>query len=329
MPRRILCVALLGAAFCAAVAPLSAQQRRTVRVVEVATDNDAYDFWIPMNVRPDHEYTHGMWLALEADAAPGWGRRLGGGRKPCNVAAADEACLSTRLELGQKLYTPTVDGAEPVPGQRAYAGWLYTSATARITSPRASRTFALEAGVTGAPSLGEQVHTLFHRLAGFWKPVGWKNQLRFEPGVVARYDETRILWEGHARGTRVVELAPSWGASLGNVETAARAGVRLRAGYRLPRPWGDRGERKFALWGMAGVRQDWVGRDLFLDGNTFGDRGVHVKRRPFVAQSELGGGFRLGAMTAEYRVTTRGRDYETQSGRHPYSSITLRFDRAQ
>ena len=323
---------LLAASLGAAAFPLAAQQRSPVHVVEVATDNDAYDFWIPPSVRPDHEYTHGMWLAVEAGAAPLWGRRLGGGRKPCGTAAAaeGESCLSTRFEVGQKLYTPRLDSVAPIPGQRPYAGWLYASATARASSARVRRSLGLEVGVTGPPSLGEEVQVLMHRIGGFWKPVGWRNQLRFEPGAVLRYDESRLLWEGRAGGERVADVTPHWGASAGNVLAGARAGLRVRAGHRLPHPWaGGRGDRRFAAWAVAGVRQDWVAHSLFLDGSTFHDGGVRVTRRPFVLQSDFGAAVRLGAVTAEYLVTVRNREYETQPARHTYSSITLRYERSE
>lgn len=314
-----------------AAAAAQARERGAVRAVEVGTDNDAYDFWIPPDVRPDRDYTYGGWLAAEVDAAPLWGR-LAKGRPACrDVASRAAGCLSTRLELGQKLFTPRVDGAEPVPGERPYAGWLYLAATARVADARARREVGVEAGVTGEPALGEPVHRLVHRIGGFWEPEGWDHQIPFEPGLVVRYDEARLLGEVRAAdGTRVAEVAPQWGASLGNVLTGARVGVRARAGWRLPHPWGaeDGARRGFAAWGTAGVRQDWVGHNLFLDGSTFGDRGVRVERRPFVTQGELGAGVRFRGLTAEYVVTVRGREYETQIKRHTYGTILLRYERA-
>lgn len=306
--------------------PAAAQ---TVRAVEVVTDNDVYAFWTPTSERADAEYTHGMWVAVEVDAAPGW-RRLVGGRAPCRAGAAPPAggCVSTRFELGQKLFTPRVDDDVPVPGQRPYAGWLFVRATAQVAEARRRREAGVEVGVTGEPSLGRVVHAGFHRAAGFWEPRGWRNQVDFEPGVVLHVDERRMVADGWVGGVRVAELVPEWGVALGNVLTGARAGARARLGWRVPHPWNaEPGSGGASVYLLAAGRGEWVGHSLFLDGNTFGDHGVRVARRPWVGQYEVGGGVRVRGLTAELTATRRGREYETQPGPHSFASITLRWER--
>lgn len=300
-----------------------------IRAVEVVTDNDVYAFWKSVADRPDAEYTHGMWVAVDVDAAPGWGR-LAGGRAPCRAAAPVPAggCVSTRLELGQKLFTPRVDDDEPVPGQRPYAGWLFVRATAQTSEARKRREVGVEVGVTGDPSLGRAVHAGFHRAAGFWEPRGWRNQVDFEPGVVLRVDERRVVVDGRVGEVRVAELVPEWGVTLGNVLTGARAGARARVGWRVPHPWNvEPGPGGVSVYGVAAARGEWVGHSIFLDGNTFGERGVRVARRPWVGQYEVGGGVRVRGLTAELTATTRGREYETQPAPHSFASITLRWER--
>jgi hypothetical protein len=320
-PARLLATLLAVAS----AAPAAAQ---TVRAVEVGTDNDAYTFWTP-ETRADADYTHGMWVAVELDAAPGW-RRLAGARPACraDAAAPAEGCLSTRLVLGQKLFTPRVDDRDPVPGERPYAGWLSLAATARVSAERVRREVGVELGVTGEPSLGEAVHTAFHRAVGFWEPAGWRNQVRFEPGVVLRYGERRLVAERRAGEVRVAELVPEWGVAAGNVLVGAHAGARARAGWRLPHPWdaAPRGAGA-SVYVTAAARGEWVGRSIFLDGNTFGDPGVSVERRPWVGQYEVGVGVRAGPVAAELTGTTRGRDYRTQPEPHSYATISVRWER--
>jgi hypothetical protein len=65
-----------------------------------------------------------------------------------------------------------------------------------------------------------------------------------------------------------------------------------------------------------------VARNLFLDGSTFGES-VSVERRPFVGQADAGAVVRYGPVSAEFRVTARGREYATADGVHPYSSISV------
>lgn len=66
-------------------------------------------------------------------------------------------------------------------------------------------------------------------------------------------------------------------------------------------------------------------RDLFLDGSTFGLRGVRVERRTWVAQGEAAFGIRGRGTELEYRFVLRGRDYATQDEPHPYGSLALRL----
>ena len=67
LPRRL----ALAAAFLALAAAPAAAQVREVRLV---LDNDAYDFWTPKRLRPDHDYTTGVDLRMELAGAPGWAR---------------------------------------------------------------------------------------------------------------------------------------------------------------------------------------------------------------------------------------------------------------
>jgi hypothetical protein len=309
---------LLAALTLLAASPAAAQ----LRAFTLASDNDSYDFWIPFATRPDQEYTNGLELRAELGAAPLWGRLL---RAPC--ATADSTCLSTELRVGQKIFTPRLDAPLLGPGERPYAGWLYLSAAGSAEEPRVRRTAGFEVGVTGPPSQGEWVQTTFHRLAGFRDPVGWSGQLRTEPGVVLRYGEEYVAAELSPAGIRVAEVMPYWGAAAGNVRTGAHAGIRLRAGYAVPRPWG-RAPHGISVYASAGARAEWVLRDLFLDGNTFHD-GPRVERIPDQGELEGALGVRLGPFGLEYRAISRTRSYETEPKGHQYGSfhVTLRTNR--
>ncbi|HEU0054625.1 MAG TPA: lipid A deacylase LpxR family protein, partial [Longimicrobium sp.] len=215
----------------ALASPVAAQ----VRELRVTSDNDAYDFWVPVDTRPDREYTNGFELSMDLAGGPLWARKLAPRAARCTGGEdAAAPCAETTLDFGQKLFTPRSDGVDPVPGERPYAGWLYLAGTAHLQTAARRRSLGVEVGVTGPPSLGRPVHTAWHRLLGFWSPDGWENQLRFEPGVEVRYDERRRLLESRAGETRVAWVAAEGGASLGNVRTEARAGVGTRLGWRVP-----------------------------------------------------------------------------------------------
>lgn len=333
MPRflslRLLPALLAAGVFAAAPALAQSPEAPAVRAVRVEADNDAFNFWVPVP-RPDHEYSHGVRMVVEADRAAGWGW-LAPSARPCTGGEAEgERCLSTRWEVGQKIFTPRRDAPAPLPGERPYAGWLYASGEGRVEGGALRRSLAVEVGVTGPPSLAEEVQTAYHALAGYWEPLGWQGQLAFEPGVVARYEESRLLVDAAAGGVRFATVAPHWRVSAGNVHTGAEAGVRAQLGYGVAHPWRAPGTRRgtpVALYAAGGARGEWVVRSLFLDGNTF-RAGPRVEKLPLVAETEVGVGVRVKRLVVEYRVATRGREYRTEPAAHRWATITVGVQRS-
>ncbi len=309
-------------------APAAAQSR--VRAVEVATDNDAYDFWIPMDSRPDQDYTHGMWLAVEQEGAPKWLRRFSPRTPACTAVGtpAEGACLATRWAVTQRLYTPRLDAPRPIAGERPYAGWLSASGEMRWIGERARRSVGVEMGVTGEPALGRPIQTAWHETFGFHRPLGWRNQIAFEPGVMVRWEEGRTLAGSGPGRPRTFDVTPRAGVVVGNVRTAGHAALRARLGSNLPHPWSgarEPGGGELSTWIVGGLRGELVARDLFLDGSTFAD-GPRVARRAAVGEWSGGVGASFRAVTAEYRVTARSREYRSQRPK-PYGTISIRVER--
>lgn len=311
----------LAAPFVAAAvaSPLAAQ----VRAFQLTSDNDAYNFWIPMDVRPDYEYSNGLRLAVEMEGARGW-KGLARALAPCASddapADAEAGCASTTVEVGQRLYGPRWDTYDPMPGQRPYAGWLYAAATGRVVDGATRHTFAVEAGVTGEPSQGRRVMEQVHRIGGFWRPVGWRHQLGFAPAVALRYAVERRVAEARVRGVRAGDLIAEAGASAGNLRTAMHAEARARAGTRLPHAWAA-ATRATSVYAVAGVRGEAVAHDLFLDGTVAGE--ARVTRTPWVAQTTWGVGVATRATTVEFRAQRRSAEYREAPGGHPYSTIEI------
>lgn len=328
-PVRLRRALALASSLACIAAPAAAQ----VRSFQLTSDNDAYNFWIPFDVRPDNEYSNGLRLAVEFAGAPVWkviARELG----PCaregdQAAPADPeaGCASTTVEIGQQLYAPRIDSPTPVRGQRPFAGWLYAAATGRVVDGPVRHTVGLEVGVTGGPSLGEATMEHYHAIFGFWNPKGWSHQLGFEPGVVLRYGVEHRVAELRVGGMRLADVAVDAGGSVGNVHTHARAGFRLRAGYDLPHLWMAGRARGTSLYASAGAEGRFVVRNLFLDGNTFSSQPARVQREPLVASRGWGVGLASGPFGAEFRVSTRTREYREEPGGHPVSTIELTWRR--
>jgi len=274
--------------------------------VRLVLDNDLFSPHRLDRKAPDYDYTAGTRLTWASQRTQWWAAHLG--------AARDSSRLRTLWEVGQEIYTPRNDAPEPLPGERPYAGWLYGSVTAEAARPGRTRSLTLQLGVTGPPSLAAPVQREVHRIAGFHEPLGWSHQVAFEPGVALRYAEAWTVTQ--ELGGAAAEVGPEWEVALGNVLTGARAGLRARIATTGLRRGGD------GVYLSAGVREEWVARNLFLDGNTF-QGGHRVAKLPFVPQAELGVGVRLGWLGLGYRATFRGREYRTQPTSHGWGSFSL------
>ncbi len=323
---RLICVAwLLLTAMVAGAAPLAHAQG--LRDVRVADDNGQFDFWLPPPQRPDVEFTNGARLHLSFDGAPVWGRWLTERPPSCAAPRADASCASTELEIGQEMYTPAnaITQAEPQRGARPYAGFLYTSLTARLATARRSDAIAAEVGVTGAPSLAEKIQTAWHRLIGYPRPLGWSHQIPFMAGAMLSATHQQELVHLTVSGLPVLSVVPQATASLGNVLTGARAGAEGRLGYGVAPPWAttrETGGRLVEVYALAAVRGEYIAYQLVLDGHTTRPA-QSVSRVPWVTQYEFGGGMRLGGVEVEYRGVTRSREYATGPAAHTYGTIAL------
>jgi hypothetical protein len=225
------------------------------------------------------------------------------------------------------MYTPSASiwTARPVPGQRPYAGWLYLSGTGRVASPVVSDAVTVEVGVTGVPSLAEQVQTSWHALIHYPPALGWSHQIPFQIGALVTAEHQREVLQARIDGTPVVSFVPAVSVSLGNVLTGASAGAEARLGYGVSTPWSTASgawSRPFEVYGLAGIRENLVITELFLDQETTSPD-WRVEKVPFVTQYELGGGVRFHALRLEFRGVTRSREYLTGPPQRSYGLLTL------
>lgn len=277
--------------------PASAQQ---VEALALRFDNDILALR-GTGKPPDYDYTHGLHLKAEFGGFP-WGL-------PQWMAAAEAGRVRSHLGAGQRIYTPRRDGPEPVPGERPYAGWLFVDAGVRLAGSGAEHRFDMELGVTGPAALGEPVQNGFHRLVGSTLQEGWEHQLRPEVAGMLRY--------GIARPTQLgaTELKPQAEVALGTLWSGAPAGLEVRSGA-------ERETR--GLSAAAAVRQEWVARNLFLDGNTFGSS-VRADKRSWVSEAAVSLGYGFERWDVEYRFVARSREYAAQPSAHGYGSVMVRW----
>jgi len=323
--------ALRGAAFGAflALSTTSSAVAQSPWRPALQLDNDAYNFWIHPAHRPDEEYTNGVRATLQSWSAPWWGKTFAPSTPDCTTRRTTGACRLTALTLGQDIYTPRLDRTPfTVPNwqaERPYFGWLFVEGKGMLASERLLRTTTATIGVSGPPSLGHAMQSLFHTINRRYtrEANGWETQVPFEPGIMLGHRIDALALRVGSPHDGVLDLVTSAGAAIGTVRTAGDVGGTLRLGANLSHPWQPRAWERRTNWdayAIVGGRLEYVARDMSLDG-TLHNRDRHVDRVPGVREYQFGFGVRLRQLQLEYRAITQTKEYETGPGHHTYSTM--------
>lgn len=250
--------------------------------------------------------------------------------------------------IGQSIFTPDdLSRSEPIEDDQPYAGWLYlgfgleSEVLPEADRPRYLDNFELQLGIIGPLSGAEQAQRIGHDLTDATDPKGWGNQLDNEPGINIFYSRQ---WTGAAEFALpsvdgypdlFFDVSPQLGMALGNVHIFGAGGLTFRLGNFLPDDHGPPVTRPSLPGSDSFPRQDGfsaylfgslegriVGRNIFLDGNTFNDSGPSVDKNALVGEGRLG----LALIYDDYRIaytqTFRSQEFEGQS-RHSFGSLTL------
>jgi lipid A 3-O-deacylase len=271
----------------------------TASVLRLQIDNDLIGLR-GAGPPPDYDYTHGTRISFTL---------------PNGTSA---------IALGQEIYTPRHNADAPMAGDRPYAAWLYGALVAMRRRGSTLDSVELRGGVTGPLALGEQLQNGVHRLLHNELERGWAHQIPARLAVDLRADRSMILL-----GRSVDSMRPSrfLGADLGGVAGSVRQEIHLtgaaywglgdaaRAGADAPlvrRPGG---------WYLeTGYRQEYVLRDLFVDGVRGGPAASRV---PWVGEGFLEAGANLSHWSISYRHVARSREYRAANGGHAYGSIAI------
>lgn len=265
--------------------------------------------------------------------------------------------------LGQSMYTPEDHSrSDLIVDDRPYTGLLYMGMSWNRRSHRPDAgyevldTRELTLGIIGPWSLAEQSQNLIHDLRDMDRFRGWDHQLHNEPAFKLTMERKFRPWAGAGA------IQPGWSSDaigryalrLGNIETAATAGLMLRAGWNVPNDFGSypirpgaesrppsasvglRGEQpqsaptpRPGVHAFVNFEAKAVAWDFSLDGNLF--RSSHsVKRRPWVAQVATGISsqwlvYGRGVRLALMRVW-RTREFDGQSDGHAFGSVALSIE---
>jgi len=252
--------------------------------------------------------------------------------------------------IGQGIFTPDdISESELIEDDQPYGGWLYLGfglekeTIPKNNSLRFLDTLELQLGVIGPLSGAEQVQRIGHRITNATDPQGWDNQLDNEPGINIFYSRQ---WTGAKEfnipaGRHLPELfldvTPQVGAALGNVHTFGAAGLMLRFGQFLPDDHGLSGIRPNFLgsdffpeqegtsaYFFGSIQGRVVGRNIFLDGNSFRRDSPSVDSETFVREARIGLAITYGDVRFGYTHVFRSREFAGQDPQD-FGAISVAF----
>ncbi|GJM17926.1 MAG: membrane protein [Phycisphaeraceae bacterium] len=261
------------------------------------------------------------------------------------LAPADkwpDAKLAFGVVLAQHIYTSSdIQDRDPPAGDRPYAGYLYAGAFLQRRSGNVHDHFELDVGVVGSWSLAEDAQRAIHGLPGQYEPQGWGTQLANELAINLRVQRSWKSDVAQIGGDGGLELdaIPRLGFDVGNVFIRANTDVTVRLGKHIPDDfgpgrlldyrdatgsWSEEHGWGAYVYGRVGMRA--VGRNIFLEGNTFANSRSTSPER-LVGEVEIGVRARFdlfgGDLVAGYGWTMNTHEYKGQGDRDTLGSVML------
>ncbi len=241
------------------------------------------------------------------------------------------------LAIGQTMYTPDdITLENPPMDDQPYAGWLYGTASLITDADDVLDTFQVTFGMVGPASGAEKTQKFVHKnITDSPDPRGWDYQLNNEPGLILTYQRKwRNLYQLSPFGMGV-DFSPSIGANVGNIFTDASLRFEGRIGYDLPSDYGPpliqpnlsgsdffMPSGKFGWYLFAGLEGRAVGRNIFLDGNTFSNS-RSVDKEPLVGGAQAGIALTFPVARVAYTQVIRTDEFETQRKTTQFGAVTV------
>ncbi|RQD58769.1 MAG: lipid A deacylase LpxR family protein [Desulfonatronovibrio sp. MSAO_Bac4] len=241
------------------------------------------------------------------------------------------------FSVGQSMFTSDdITQDNPPKNERPYAGWLYTTMGISSDTGKTLDQFQLTLGVVGPPSLAERSQKAVHKIIDSPTPKGWHTQLKSEPGITLSYQRK---WKAGREFVEVaglgIDFSPHLGATLGNIFTHATTGCIFRAGFDLPQDYGPPlispsmagsnffiPANRFGWYAFTGFEGRAVGRNIFLDGNTFRNS-RSVNKKYFVGDIMAGLVFNFSKFRLAYTHVFRTKEFSGQNGLEEYGALTI------
>lgn len=230
--------------------------------------------------------------------------------------------------LGQNIFTPSDISQQTVnPDDRPWAGFLYTSIGMATLTDDHTDEVELTLGMVGPASLAQNTQKFIHsHITDSKLPKGWSHELKNEPGLMLAWQRTHPAALSGDAGPLYWTVSPHYGLTVGNIYTFANTGfsIQLRPGdtkwqdtpvrvrpalpgtgfFEIP-------EKRWSWYLFAGVDGRAMGRNIFLDGNSFANS-HSVDKNVFVADSNAGIALTYDQFRISYTLVHRTKEFEDQ-----------------
>lgn len=243
--------------------------------------------------------------------------------------------------LGQQIYTPSdIQVTTLIENDRPYAGYLYGGLALHSKTKTVLDTLEITMGVVGPAAKSEFSQNKVHELRDIPTAKGWDNQLHNEPAFGLSWQRKWRLHTYEFFDFLEYDLISQSGLTLGNVRISGFAGGEIRFGYNIPLDFGSdiiHAGAGISAPVLENTTSDWtdfgshiflssqieaVGRDIFLDGNTF-ESSPDVDKKPLVADFSAGYAFSLDTIKLTYRHLFRTEQFDGQKQGQVIGSLTL------
>jgi hypothetical protein len=198
--------------------------------------------------------------------------------------------------------------------------------------------FYFQIGFVGPSTKMDQVQKIIHDIIGSPEPIGWNQQIGDELILQANY-EKRWFYELKDYDADMIYYL---GGNLGNASLKAAGGAMINFGYNKEKTFGTRridyrGYSHIPLNGYTTqqtkqsftcnlwIESSAVGRDIFLDGNTFKES-IHVDKEIFVLKGGFGLHYRYKKFNFDYFRTFSSKEFTTQNYYHSYGSFIFAYN---
>ncbi|MGZ9109253.1 MAG: lipid A deacylase LpxR family protein [Micavibrio sp.] len=251
------------------------------------------------------------------------------------------ATSSIFYSVGQNIFTPRdVTQRDANRDDRPWAGFLYTSVGMATLTDNHTDELEITLGMVGPAALGQNTQKFIHsHITDSPTPRGWRHELKNEPGFMLAWQRAFPAALSGEAGPLFWTVAPHYGVTLGNIYTFANTGLSIQLRPESSK-WQDTPvrvrpalpgtgffeipEKRWSWYLFAGVDGRAVGRNIFLDGNSFTDS-ARVDKNFFVADSNAGIALTYDQFRISYTMIHRTKEFHNQQDSQIFGAISVGY----